>query len=264
MEGGGIWTFASAEAVSAHLPQHYFVDDTTIKDLSTAESTEASARQAAFRLLTVAWHAFLRQRGLVSYQLANNKQCFFFPKGLIDTNEISFDAPDGRKGYRAIVGYKTRIDAEGKSWLRYWHYAIQPLPAFRPAMLVMVRSHVLFSSDGKTIWDRARRLQKARKDQCKGWWNDAWRDRVLAAMSWLAAGESSIALDVGASEPLLIDRHPILFESPVSYLESSNDTASHVADSSQGDQLNEDRDHDDDEDDDNEFDDEQEQEDDEP
>lgn len=41
---------------------------------------------------------------------------------------------------------------------------------------------------------------------------------MLAVMSWLADGNAAISIDIGASGPLTIDRHPIAFESPVSYV----------------------------------------------
>jgi hypothetical protein len=28
-------------------------------------------------------------------------------------------------------------------------------------------------------------MHSARRRQCKSWWNDEWRDRILAAMTWL-------------------------------------------------------------------------------
>jgi len=188
---GGIWTLATVDSVAACLQKPYYIDRT---------------------------YNFLKRRGLMEHELSQDKHCFGSPIGLVKGDDIAFASSGGRKGRRSVVGYKTRMNAHGETWLRYWHYAIQPIPAFRPEFIMMIRSHVLFSSDGKTLWSSPERLHKARRNQCKNWWNDAWRDRMLAVMSWLADGNATISIDIGASGPLVIDRHPMSFESPVSYV----------------------------------------------
>lgn len=188
------------------------------KSVGAGIETGKNERNTAYRLLNLAWQSRLEKLGLIRHALANDKCCFAFPDGLIDGNEINFQTSTGRKGHRGVVGYKTRINAKGESWLRHWHFAIQPIPAFSPQLMVMVRTHVLFSEDGKNLWTSATRLQKARRNQCMNWWNDAWRDRVLAVMSWLANGQESITLDVGSPEPIAIEREPVEFASPVSYV----------------------------------------------
>src|SRR5580658_7653360 len=56
------------------------------------------------------------------------------------------------------------------------------------------------------------------RNQCKNWWNDTWRDRLLAVMHWLAAETDSIRLDVGDEGPIMISAVPIEFDSSVSYV----------------------------------------------
>jgi TIR domain len=217
-DSGGIWTFAPANVVAAHLPPTYRVERTSEKTLLNDVTLGQAERDAGFRLLSRAWQAHLQNRGLLKYELANSKHCFAFPDGLIEDNEIQFQTAIGRKGRRTVVGYKTRINAEGKQWKRFWHFAIQPIPAFWPELMVVVRTHVVFGESGNTLWTSPTRIQNARRNQCKNWWNDTWRDRLLAVMSWLAAGSDSVRLDVGAEEPIAVAAMPIAFESPVRYL----------------------------------------------
>jgi hypothetical protein len=80
-----------------------------------------------------------------------------------------------------------------------------------------MKSHVLFSDDGFTIWDSADRLAKARRSQCKSWWNNDWRDLNYAAIQFLAGGSRSISLQVGASRALEVNAQPLEMTSPVSY-----------------------------------------------
>ena len=216
-ESGGIWTFASATTVAAHLPHSYRIERTATKIVATEMESGTAERNAAFRLLNLSWHAHLQSLGLLKHELANDKHCFAFPQSLIDGDDIHFQTAGGRKGHRTMVGYKTRINAQG-TWKRFWHFAIQPIPAFTPELMVMIRTHVLFSDDGKTLWTSAARLQKARRNQCKNWWNDTWRDRLLAVMHWLGGGTNCIRLDAGGDEPIMISAAPIEFDSSVSYV----------------------------------------------
>jgi hypothetical protein len=50
----------------------------------------------------------------------------------------------------------------------------------------------------------------------KSWWNDVWRDRLLAAMHFLANGNPAIAAATG-NETFQISTWPLLVEVPVSY-----------------------------------------------
>ena len=76
---------------------------------------------------------------------------------------------------------------------------------------------MLFSSDGKTLWQSKRRLAKARRNQCREWWNDEWRDRILATIAWLAGDEVLIRLPLGSDTFFSVHKIPLTFESSVSY-----------------------------------------------
>lgn len=60
-------------------------------------------------------------------------------------------------------------------------------------------------------------MHRARRSQCKDWWNPQWRDRLLRAMSWLADGDSTLAIPVSSTESVVISTEPMTFKSPVSY-----------------------------------------------
>jgi TIR domain-containing protein len=218
LEGpGGIWTFAPANSVNRHLQNSLYVDRTKTFRLEPA-SMEREHRDIAYQLLMQSLHSLLLGRGLLPRALAEGRTAFAFPKDLVPDNEIKFESLT-KKRRRSVVGYKTRINGKGESWLRYWHYAIQPIPAFHSEFVLILKAHVFFSSDGKTLWASADRQHKARRNQCRNWWNDAWRDRMLAAASWLANGQGAIPLDIGSPEPLMIDAVPIQFDADFDYVD---------------------------------------------
>jgi hypothetical protein len=87
--------------------------------------------------------------------------------------------------------------------------------------MMILRSHVLFSDDGETLWASAMGMHRARRGQCKSWWNDDWRDRLLATMAWLSGGEATFVLPLGTTVSAVMSARPIQFVSPVTLNEQA-------------------------------------------
>lgn len=68
-------------------------------------------------------------------------------------------------------------------------------------------------------------------NQCKNWWNDDWRDRILATVQWLTDGNGSIVLPISSEASVTISQAPLNFVSPVSYLDPKSLTAAEVEES---------------------------------
>jgi len=171
-----------------------------------------------FQLLRVAWEQMLDERKLPVYELANKAKCFYFPKDRVPNDKVFFTGADGEKTYRAMVGYSTRTNpTTGVSVKRLWHYAVQARPLVHPTLAYVFKSHVLFTSDGTTIWESKKKLASARRSQCKSWWNDEWRDRTLAAATYLCDGADKITVRLGSKASLSVPATPVPFCSPVSY-----------------------------------------------
>ena len=171
-----------------------------------------------FQLLRLAWEQMLAERKLPAYELANNAKCFYFPKERVPGDKVSFTGVDGERTYRAMVGFSTRTNpTTGVSVKRFWHYAVQARPLVHPTLAYIFKSHVLFTNDGTTIWESKKRLHSARRSQCKSWWNDEWRDRTLAAATYLCDGADRITVRLGSRASLTIPPTPLPFCSPVSY-----------------------------------------------
>lgn len=101
---------------------------------------------------------------------------------------------------------------------RFWHFGIHAKPRLYPEAYI-IKPHVLFSDDGRTIWDNKKRLHKARRSQCRNWWNSDWRDRVPAVMTWLSNEEGQIEIALGSDVTIQVLTYPLMFTSPVSYIE---------------------------------------------
>lgn len=60
-------------------------------------------------------------------------------------------------------------------------------------------------------------MHRARRRQCKSWYNDAWRDRLLATLAFLSGEQPNLELSVSSNESIVLDPRPMTFESEVSF-----------------------------------------------
>lgn len=219
-DGRFLITFAKADDFEGKLgPEMYIAragDPLVVTDL-LAEPKSTFGKHL-FQLLRIAWEQMLEERKLPVYELANKAKCFYFPKNRVPNDKVFFTGVDGDKTYRAMVGYATRTNpTTGVTVKRFWHYAVQARPLVRPTFAYIFKSHVLFTNDGTTIWENKKRLASARRSQCRSWWNDEWRDRMLAAATYLCDGADKITVELGSTVTLSIPPTPLPFCSPVSY-----------------------------------------------
>jgi len=208
-------TFAKAEDFLGSLGTNLEIGSTkqyNYDEVFSGKSIEDGVKYLA-HLLRLAWAQYLQTR-LPAYEMANKQLCFYFSGDLVKDDFIDFVSIDGRNSWRSVVGFKTL----GKR-VRHWHYGITGKPIMRPETLFVIKGHVLFSDDRKSLWESKEATSKARRSQCKNWWNDDWRDRLLATMAHLAGEQLSVSLPLASEGALTISKFPILFESPISYVE---------------------------------------------
>lgn len=219
-EGMFLITFASAADFDGKLgPEMYIAKAGDLLEVAALLAEPKSTfGKHLFQLLRIAWERMLVERKLPVYELANKTKCFYFPKDRVPNDKVFFTGVDGERTYRAMVGYSTRTNpTTGVSVKRLWHYAVQARPLVHPMLAYIFKSHVLFTNDGTTIWESKKRLAAARRSQCKSWWNDEWRDRTLAAATYLCDGADKITVRLGSTATLSIPSTPLPFLSPVSY-----------------------------------------------
>jgi hypothetical protein len=217
-DGISLITFAEAADFDEKLGPEIYIARAS-EPLEVAPLLEkANLGKHLFQLLRLAWEHMLAERQLPVYELANKARCFYFPKDRVPNDKVFFMGVEGTRTYRAMVGYSTRTNpTTGVSVKRYWHYAIQARPLVHPTPAFVFKPHVLFTNDGVTLWESKKRLASARRSQCKTWWNDEWRDRMLAAATHLCGDGSEIQMKLGSAASLTVAPTPLLFQSPVSY-----------------------------------------------
>lgn len=221
-----IVTLAPARDFDGKLGSGVAIAETTARVLNPVTPEDlprlwsyADERSTVTKLLNQAWQGLLRDRELPLHAFASGAVAFYFRQGAIPNDQVRVVLPNGVATHRAVVGYKTM-----PSYIRYWHLAVEAKAITTPVFGFMIKPHILFSSDGSTIWESKDRIARARRSQCKDWWNDRWLDLTLAGAGFLAGGGETIRLQVGSESFLEVDASPLLLTSPTSYDEVALDS----------------------------------------
>ncbi|MEK6371250.1 MAG: toll/interleukin-1 receptor domain-containing protein [Acidobacteriota bacterium] len=178
--------------------------------------TPVHARNHVTDLLRVGWERVAKTRGLWRYKMATKHGAMYFPLAATRHGKIDYVNINGKRTYRKVVGEKKRPK-------RYWHFAVSARPLLAPSPVFALRLHVTFSDNGHTIWDSPSKLHSARRSQCKNWWNEQWRDRMLATLQYLANGATTIVVPLSSTQRVQVDPAPIRFQSPVSFVDPNTE-----------------------------------------
>jgi hypothetical protein len=231
--GGRLVSFAPATDLKIHVDGTTRVSTTELceRDLHGVPFDAREGRHCVIRLLRLAWTHFVQERGLPTYSLSNKRACAYFTHEKVASPRVSFTLPNGFKGSRSLTGKNRKWSSALQSKVdRYWHFAVSADVHLYPMPVFAVKSHVLFSSDGKNIWDGKAKLHSARRSHCKDWWNPHWRDRLFASMFWLSGHENALAIPVSSDTAIVVGMQPIAFNSPVRYDDSLALSAGEISD----------------------------------
>lgn len=172
---------------------------------------------AVKQLLKTAWRLAVERLGLPLFQLSGHRETLWFPKNDADGDTVRFPGIDGKGGRRDLCGFRTVRKLSGETFRRYWHFGLEAVPVLYPAPAFVLKSHVVFSLNGKQLAGDPKVQHRARRSQCKDWWNDKWRDLTLAAVCHLTRGEPTLQLVVNSDDDLRMDWRPIKYRSDIGY-----------------------------------------------
>jgi hypothetical protein len=167
-------------------------------------------------LLRQAIERFIILRGLKQYEISGNRSFSWFPKGLLEDDKISFQTADARTVRRHLVGYSTCKARDNSVYIRNWHFGVELLPRLGESPYVTVMPHVCFSQDD-TPYDSPKKQHRLRRSQCRTWYNDDWRDRILTSMHYLADGNPELTVPLSPESSFSVATFPNSVTSPVSY-----------------------------------------------
>jgi hypothetical protein len=164
-------------------------------------------RDIIYNLIKSVWENTALSENLLPYILSGYNKCFYFHKDLISGDKYHYKDINNKIRYKKLVGdYRDAC----------WHYALQAIPVIGKMNNLSFKSHIVFSDDGHNIWESVKRSHRARRSMCAMWWNDKWRDLLMAAINWMSKNNDYIRLGIDEDEKIIISKRPIRFISPVS------------------------------------------------
>ncbi|TAM43576.1 MAG: toll/interleukin-1 receptor domain-containing protein [Gammaproteobacteria bacterium] len=170
-------------------------------------------------LLRRAWDRHMKNKGLLGQIFARGRVGYYLPVGDGDIKRTRFVGPSGIAGSRALHGYSPKRSV-------YWHYAPELFPVLGRSLRFSFTPHVIFSEDGREPLTDAARAHRIRRSFCKSWWQDRWRDLMLAYLAHVAGDKETIELPLSESLNLGVKSRPVMFTSPVTAALPTNEQAS--------------------------------------
>jgi hypothetical protein len=170
--------------------------------------TPRDGRNMVTSLLRQGWERFVELRGLQKYEFSHG-HAWFLPVGLIEGNTARFVDQQGKTRRRLLVGRSEKRNV-------YWHLAVSAKVVIAEPTRLILRPHVVFTTDGKTPLASKARVARLRKTFCKMWWNDRWRDLVQAFASFLAEGSVTFEIPLGGDATATVAAKSIAFIAPLS------------------------------------------------
>lgn len=172
---------------------------------------------AVKQLIRQGWETAVERRGLPFFELSSRKRTLWFPHGSAQGGTVAYCGVDGKTQRRDLHGYKTITKLNGDTHQRFWHYGLEAVPVLYPTPVMAMKYHVVFTLDGKTITGDAKVQHRARRGQCKLWWNDKWRDMMLAAMTMLCGDNPKVSVQVAEDKEIEVESRPVTYQASVSY-----------------------------------------------
>ena len=150
------------------------------------------------QIMNKAFELRMKDKGVREY-LMSNKVAYWFEKGKLEKDKFN------------------KIQLVGKQKDKNWHFGISGAGKLYPFPVLMISSHIFFTQDGLIPIDSKSIQHSARRKQGKNWWNDDWRNKLLAFVKYLSDDKNSFYLEAGSEEKIHISTEPIQFVGKVSY-----------------------------------------------
>ncbi len=167
------------------------------------------------RLLSRAFHLLAKSKGMYWYELSSRRQCYYFPIGRKD--KVVFRYFDKKKTKNLLGKFKINEIKSG-----YWHFGVTVRVLLNPLVSFSLKSHILFSDEGRNIWPDKSKLHSARRRKGRNWFNEEWRDQLLAFINSLKNTDNKIELKLNDECIINMPDTPLILSSDKGYDEPDN------------------------------------------
>jgi hypothetical protein len=140
----------------------------------------------------------MKNKELQEYQMSN-KVAYWLEKDRLEKDKFN------------------KVKLIGKQKEKNWHFGISGASKLYPFPVLMISSHIFFTTDGKKLIESSSVQHSSRRRQGKNWWNNTWRTKLLTFIKYLSDDHDSLYLEVGSEEKVYISNEPVKFRGNVSY-----------------------------------------------
>ena len=150
------------------------------------------------RLLNNVIFQLFRKKGLWRTELSNKKFAFYLPL-YNDLKPVKFHYP-----FSSTKKAPKRKHICGKfETVGNWHFAVSPQTTLFPFVGFSLKSHLVFTEDGFKIISDTKKTHSYRRKKGKRFFNEEWRDMLLAFLQGMKDEEGEIKIQVSANEKYL-------------------------------------------------------------
>jgi hypothetical protein len=164
-------------------------------------------------LLAIVYSELFRRHGLWKYQMANNRLAYYLPidrKKGIEKIKFIYPYSNGSSKRKSIQGRYKEIG--------FWHYAVSYKIVLDPFICASLKSHIVFSSDGRAIIEAPKKQQSYRRNKGSRFFNAEWRDMFLAYIQRFTDLQGKIEISVTEDkQKIAFESWPEMFWSKVGY-----------------------------------------------
>ena len=165
------------------------------------------------RLISNVIFQLFKAKGLWRTELSNKKRAFYLPlyKNL---KPVKFHYP-----YSSTKKSPKRKSICGKfETIGNWHFAVSPQAILFPFIGFSLKSHLVFTDDGFKIISDTKKTHSYRRRKGKRFFNEEWRDMLLAFLQGLKDEDGEIKIQVSSEgEILKMKEWPEMFWSEVGF-----------------------------------------------
>lgn len=167
-------------------------------ELDSEFISSSQAQRLIVQLMNIAFEKRMKQKEITEYQMSG-RLSFWFEKGALEKDKSD------------------KVLMVGKQKDKHWHYAISGSAKLYPFPVLMISSHIVFTEDGKKLIDSKSIQHSARRKQGKNWWNETWRNKLLAFVKFLSEDGETFYLEMGDEEKVVLSCQSLKFRGNVSY-----------------------------------------------
>ena len=136
-------------------------------------------------------YEIFNRNGFIKTYISNKRPVYYLPANNNKFNPIPFfyKYSSQHRPKKKSLGGKFK-----EKW--YWHYGISILPILYPFIGVSLKSHLIFTKDGKNVIDKDSVQHSYRRSKGRSFFNEQWRDLLIAFLSFLKNKNGDIEIPV--------------------------------------------------------------------